>query len=422
MNDQSKLPCPLAQTDRRLCDGLSLLVEMKTNYFDPDAFRLSLNNTIQTLRNVTFVLQKAKSQFLNFDQWYTGWQEQMRADSLLKWLVDARNIIVKQGDLETQSIARISVVDSWFDPPVFDMAVPPFTPTEEFSELLGENAPEGVARDVGLLRVERRWIHNKLPDHEILESLAHSFGVLSELLLDAHKVLLDQKERDNCPWFTSVKNTKGQLPPCMIAQDWDRTVWLDLHDGSILRPVELQKPTSEEEIRKDASRYPGFIEKQGLLSSCSSLHEESSALFEDAKVILETDGYHNPIALLGYSDGRKHIVGLAMGDQTEKVLMLRKLASEVDKTGAVSVILINEAWISRGPNYPSDGRVANYPNREEALHMIAANESGETIVHTALFIRNAKGKVEFKEEWTSTSDNVNLLQPIREVWNRRKTV
>jgi hypothetical protein len=121
----------------------------------PDQFRLDLNNTIQALRNVTFLLQKIKPHFPIFEEWYSTWQNIMRADHLMRWLVEARNVIVKEGDLETYSIARVSVVDSWFEPPKFEMLVPPFTKTEDFALILQKTAPQGILWDVGLLRVER---------------------------------------------------------------------------------------------------------------------------------------------------------------------------------------------------------------------------------------------------------------------------
>jgi hypothetical protein len=338
----------------------------------------------------------------------------------MKWLVTARNIIVKEGDLKTHSMARVTIIDSWFDPPKFEMEVDPFTHTEEFARLLSERVPEGIPWDVGLLRVERRWVHDELPEHEILDCLSHSFGVLGELLFDAHNVLLDEQSREQCPWFAMLKGIAGKLPPCMVAQDWDRTVWIDLHDSSVMTPVAIPMKQSEEDLRRAAERYPGVKDLKGKLSATSSLEGEAAVLFEQAKNILQKDGYHSPIALIGYPDGTKRTSQLQMEDRTAKHLLMRKLAVEIEKTGADSVILINEVWLSRGRKLPRSGHACDDPNREEALKLIAADAHGQLFGYTAVFVRDAKDKIRFTEERRTTTDVMNLLQPIRDAWNRMK--
>ena len=74
------------------------------SYFDPEAFRVALQNCIQTLRTVTWLLQNNKRHIPNFDAWYSAWQDKMRADNVMRWLVNSRNKIEKQGDLGTHSM------------------------------------------------------------------------------------------------------------------------------------------------------------------------------------------------------------------------------------------------------------------------------------------------------------------------------
>ena len=80
MGANSNNICPLNATEKRLTDCLNLFIETKNNYFDPEVFRLKLNNCIQTLRTVTFILQKNRSVFSEFDSWYKQWQDKMRND------------------------------------------------------------------------------------------------------------------------------------------------------------------------------------------------------------------------------------------------------------------------------------------------------------------------------------------------------
>jgi hypothetical protein len=52
---------------------------------------------------VTFILQKNKSNMPGFDFWYNRWRERLKADPVLCWIVESRNRITKQGDLDTES-------------------------------------------------------------------------------------------------------------------------------------------------------------------------------------------------------------------------------------------------------------------------------------------------------------------------------
>ena len=410
-----KIRCALAASERRLCDALSLWRDAKKNYFDPDAFRLSLNNGIQALRSVSWILQKSKREFSAFQRWYGRWQERMRADPVLAWFVQVRNIIVKEGDLATHSRARVGVVKSWFEPASIEIEASPFATTEDFAKIVTKAAPQTLSLQLALLRVERRWVDFRLPSHELLEALAHVFGVLSELLLDAHETLLATTGASCCTWYTQQIPFKGRLPPCMSAQDWDRTTWIDLPTGERLIPtVDTAGPT-EEHVKKAAKRYPALQDHLRKMKSAKSLEEEAVVAFEFAKTALQTDGYHLPIAIVGHADGSKTIHLLDMQDRSTKHLAFRQLAADMERTSATSVI-INEVWVSqlrdREPlRFPTDD-----PRRREGLLLVAADASGKTYTRKVLFHRNKNGRIRLGKESVSTDATPLFLAPIVAVW------
>ena len=106
---------PLGNAFKRLYDAREHWDQANRNYFDPKLFRMNVNAVITALRSVTFLLQKNKSLIDGFDPWYKGWQEKMKQDPSLRWLVDARNIIVKERDLNLSSVLRVSIVVSYID-------------------------------------------------------------------------------------------------------------------------------------------------------------------------------------------------------------------------------------------------------------------------------------------------------------------
>lgn len=413
----NNLTCPLASTEQRLSDCLNMWLETRANYFSPNSFRLSLNNCIQTMRNVTFVLQKARSRFSNFDAWYADWQDRMRKDDIMRWLVEARNVIVKEGDLLTSSKLRLAIVETWFKPPYVELDAPPFIETEDFLKFLAENRPGSVDLKVGLLRAERRWIDEQLADSELLEALSHVFDVLSNLLPDAHEKLCYQTSLLNCVWYTHQIPCRGQRPDCMKAQEWDRTVWLDLNTSEVVRPVDFPaREIDDEELR---NHYPDLLQSAGKRKKPAGLKEEADMLFEGAKTILCTDGYHLPIAMLGYPDDRRDIIGLQMSNRTEKHLAIRKLAADVERSGATSIMLIGEVWVSNTGEYGLTPGGLESPTLREALLVQAANTEGETYARQVFFTKDEDGRIILGSECNLSVAESNILAPVREVWNKR---
>src|ERR1700676_3214289 len=95
--------CPLHDVHQRLEDAVRMWKRANDSYFSPDDFRIAVQPCIQAFRSATWVLQNNKDKITGFEVWYSKWQEKMRSDVVLRWLVEARNQIEKQGDLQTKS-------------------------------------------------------------------------------------------------------------------------------------------------------------------------------------------------------------------------------------------------------------------------------------------------------------------------------
>jgi hypothetical protein len=408
--------CPLQSAEKRLDDCLKLWQAARTNYFDPEGFRLQLNSCIQALRSVTFVLQKSKGQFPLFNKWYTPWQKKMGEDRIMRWLVDSRNTIVKEGDLEAFSEAAVALVNGWNEPPAFITRVEPFLSTEEialrFLPVHSTSSPQ-----FGLIRVERRWVDSRLPADEILEALSHCFEMLSQLLRDAHRRLADEKGDSTCEWYKRFKDDSHLLPGCMIKQETDRTVWLRVEDGRFVHMSVSSRPEKKGTAKIVKKRYRKILEEcaRSPVKAPEGLEAEAKMMFKLAKGVLQTDGYHIPMAFLGYPDGRRTHVAMEMPDRSSKYLAIRRLADLVKKTGAESVILISEAWV--GPAEDIDRKIypEDSPRCKEALQLIAAAKSGELYQHTILFRKDGDGRVVFEDE--ALDEGVPyILLPVLQEW------
>src|SRR5260370_3751083 len=186
MSDVSVEPSPVEAAYGRLREASHFWKQALASYDNSETFRANVNACIQALRNITWSMQSEKDHILGLDPWYAKWQKEMDADRTLRWLVKARNRIVKQADLKTESKARVFLILGYHEPPVGEFLVSPRLSAEAIARRLreSEDTPPLVL-DRGMVAVERRWVGTNLPDREILHALAHCYRVLASSLEEA---------------------------------------------------------------------------------------------------------------------------------------------------------------------------------------------------------------------------------------------
>ena len=157
-----------------------------------------------------------------------------------------------------------------------------------------------------MLKVERRWIADDLPEYELLEALAHAYGVLSILINDAHlqagvsgtQIHVRAPNGRYKPIETPINHLEGQLP-CMVASADTRTVWIKLSTKESVTPISSIVALTNNVIKEAEDRY-GLLFKESLnrIRKPLNLNELSELILERAKNILFIDGYH--ITLIFY--------------------------------------------------------------------------------------------------------------------------
>ncbi len=173
------------QWERRLKDLAHLLGTCAETYFEPDLFRMNINQFLQTSRTVTFIIQKHKSEIRDFDNWYmTNVEGPWRADRLMSWAKDSRNKIEKQGDLDLHSSLRSTLLFSYLQEQ--DITIEcgrdelVNANVKRLIRLAQRKLPTGVA-DAAAVKIERRWVATSLPDMELLSALSYVYE-------QAHKI------------------------------------------------------------------------------------------------------------------------------------------------------------------------------------------------------------------------------------------
>jgi hypothetical protein len=387
--------CPIPNTHRRLSQGHKLWHQMQKHYFVPEDFRTFLNSTIDTLRSVTFILQKEKNNIPDFNAWYDAWREKMKSDKVMNWLSDARTTIVHIGDLEILSTAEIHVHNNQTLTSM-KLKIPPLMPTQSISDYVIDNLPRGFITNIGdaVLSIERKWIMESIAEFELLEALAHAFTFLSLIVKEAHNlagyeyISIDKDDK-------SVSISEERLP-CMISTKEIRTERIDLSDRNPLILQQATVPYNAEKVEKSLKRY-GLKRLSEINSDAFKFAEE---LVERAKTVLKKDGYH--IRLIYFHFQNQWIPsGICTTNRTEKYAMMDVLANEVRRMKADALIEIGEVWLGSLDQYNKGFLPTEDPKHTEAL---------------AVSVLTASGKYKsFITPFTKTTSGIIVLEKTREV-------
>jgi hypothetical protein len=418
-SEQHPIACPLSGVDRRLDDVHQQWHQAEEAYFDPERFRVAIQAAIQTLRTVTFILQNRKENIPDFDVWYGGWQERLRGDPLMRWMVDARNKIEKRGDLEVHSFVRAEIIASYLNEgPSIEVPAGLFDDPQRLIESIPAGALREHIHNHGTLRIQRRWVENTLPEYELLDAVAIAYGHISTLVYDAHRQM-GLHEPATTDMETGRRydagDREGRLP-CMIGHAEARSLNISLADGQVLRFEHIVKEINRNDAEKAAERYGGV--HKGMLGPDDADEEQiASSLFHTARNVFLKDGYHDLIFFLFRDRKLVHLLGIRPEDHGQKYLLMRTVAHEVTKYGADCVIGLSEAWLAPADPLKPYQRAVDSPQREEALTATLVTKYGVPVQMAAKIRRDGAG-LALDETIVNREPALFSFAPIYEAWGR----
>lgn len=354
--------------ERRIRDLAQLLLNCGETYFAPDRFRQNTNQFLQTARTVTFIIQKNKSAIHDFDRWYKNnvlspWSD----DPIMTWAKDARNVIEKEGDLDMQSTLRASVLYSYISSE--DMVVN--TTRDEVLKadinklvrFAKSKLPPGIA-DAAVLKIERRWIANSLPDRELVNSLTYAYARLHHVCSALAAHLGDQLD-------ATVSHPTTMDP---LANDVSRTRFIKFGKSGVGRNTSIriaadpdfQPPPALLKLKSELDSSP----KPSTLAQIVEMHAKL------AKVTFEHHGNHVPMLTL-YDKNWNQIdfMSTAFSDQAEKFLFWRNVADRATYLKAFSLVWVSESWLRDLKGHQSQP-IRDLPIVGEQLHVVGADASG----------------------------------------------
>ncbi|WP_156004366.1 hypothetical protein [Thiomonas sp. FB-6] len=395
--------------ERRLGDLAHLVTSCHATYFDPDLFRMNINQFLQTARTVTFLIQKRKAEIVGFNEWYAESVRRPWADDILmRWAIESRNTIEKEGDLELHSTLSLSLVFSYFEEEDLQVDVGCdlllHANLKRLIRFAQKNLPSGIS-DAAVVKIERRWIAASLPEWELLravnyiyaklfeccDSLAHHLGSTIDLSIRKPEPLELQREQARQVEYIKLNG----LEHFHLGQERLK------RDENFVPPGELLQ-----HIEASQQSLGG---QRDFLSAFSMLVDMAAATFNH---------YGNHIPILHVFDHNWRpilILSTNFDDQADKYIFWRHVGDRIRNLRAAGVIWIGESWVRRleaGHRTPT----RNLPIIGEHLQIVGA--SGEGLEKRMAFriIRegDAQPRLELDE---SESENgrvaeMNFLRPV----------
>jgi hypothetical protein len=379
------------------------------NYFNLDLFFIHINSAIQELRNLTFILQKHKSLYQEFDWWYEEKQEEMKKDNKLKWIVDARNKIVKQEDLNVNSLAYISLVNRE------EISLPtiklnPFLSNDEiisiFLEITKEKHIKILSQTAAMpvLQVKKVWIDNDYPDMEILLVLEYVFSYFKKLILEFLWLI----------GLEMILNENIDINQIEIK----KTYFLNIQDLSIFSTKEIKLDLDADMLAEVAWMMWDINPPKKSKDWYYQVDDILSTTLETAKKIILHWMEHQPTVM--YLSDKYSIINVKqtyIPDRASKYVWIRSLANELKNNREIfAIILINEARVVSEENWTKHhDKPSAETARGEQLVLLFINQDWVN-KDLSLPIYRANWKVEFWELTITSGYKDWVLKPIAEVW------
>lgn len=100
----------MTNTRDKLLEARYFLERMKELQSERVSFRYNLSAFLSAARSVTFVMQKEFKKVPKFDEWYKNKEEEMKRDKTMKFLLEQRNIAVKEKLANPRRHTKISII------------------------------------------------------------------------------------------------------------------------------------------------------------------------------------------------------------------------------------------------------------------------------------------------------------------------
>ncbi len=426
MSNKPKKNCPLPTTHARLNHVLSIFDDINKSYQEPVKFTSDLNNLIQALRNVTFMLQSEKGKIENFNEWYKPIQDLMKEDEVMKWLVNSRNHVVKQGDLEKDSYITVRIVNH-YNHEIFTQKFDPFLSTDTaiqlFRKVVDLKFPEILKSEV-LIEAEREWVVSSYPRGEVVDVLIYCFSILVNVVEKAHEIFGDSIL--TCEGNSFFDPTEDFMVVLRNNLKLKRSTRVFYESGNVVSSS-IERITMEEVLngmsKEEASKK--VTEKYGSIKEIKKImkptNEEIPFCFipyhlEMAKKFMLSDGGILPTCFLYFSkEEPPKMMHFVLSEPTARYSAAERIADMVEQTHCKAIIFLSEVWIGDLPKKGESYVPARYQKgKKEAISLFSATPTKTRHIHLP-FSREGE-KIILGKESVADDRNWPFFNKLFKVW------
>lgn len=402
--------------ERRLKDLALSLEAAGSNYFEPEIFRLNANQFLTTSRTVSFLFQKDKASIADFGNWHANnivapWKD----DEIMKWSIVSRNTIEKEGDLDLHSSADVTLIVGYLEnqdiPLRLDKNTCLSASIKRLIRFARAKLPTGVS-DSAVIKIERTWVANTLPDCELLQASRYIY----------------------CRMYEACKSLANHLGTALESSIPHPTSFDDIHTGSrCVHYVKLNSAGVGKVVSRRIKRDNNFVAPEWMSElrqrriDCppDSLESLVKAQGEMAEATFLEHGNH--IAMLWLFNEKFKVidfVSTAPSDQADKYIFWRSISERIHYLRAKYLVWTAEAWIRTGFDQQMFKATRNLPIAGEMLQVVGIDGEGNSSDITWMIERetpDAKPTLKLKDESSDKPEvYANYLAPARHALERVK--
>jgi hypothetical protein len=394
---------------KRLEDLKTIIINAEKNYFDANLFRLNINNAILMSRTVTFIMQKEKKSKDGLDQWYVdNVQAPLKSDKIMGWLVDSRNIIEKEGDLDVNSSWNAyHLYTYWHKGDALESSSREnlFIDMNSLVKVIREKIPVAIIAE-SAIAIERRWVANSLPEIELIDAVSYGYETLRKLVI----------AMDAFAGFETPPQLVGDESVFSMSQRYRK--FIKFSDGGSYSFSSQTRP-----IKIDAEQRAAFAKISNEIGAPmfdhgdadQPLDESVRALAQYAAKLFARDKYHISLCVLLSKGKPIKLMRFDPEDRADKFIFWHELAYCVKLWGIDEVRYIAEAWQRemKGSHIP----VSDWPIVGETLIVSGARQSGECFEVSHKILRSDDDAT-LDEQIQEHSELPNFYVPLMKAWGR----
>lgn len=360
--------CPLSAAHTRMAEMINHLSSAYLESTTPLDFTVRYNSFLNTIVSFRNVIYHRIKKLPNYDKLQYKW---FKKDDIFDKLLNARNIIVHEGDIEYSSTYTVRLYDGYrlvnennetegyvFNPNYINKAL---------AEHKLKKGSEGV-----YLRITPKWISEVIGKNDLVEYAQEAYLKMGIILSEVHEELgytgkcaiLKPDVFDDTPMDISS-------PPCF--NDYrNRDIWIVVADNrrlNVSHTPDLHEDMGDivEQRYGNNEVYAGGIPDK--------LEEEIERYSVEAKKIFERDQYHLTFAIM-LSEDKASVAGLKLEDKDIKRIIFISLGDYIKRIKATRVIIIGEATIRRLIKDTEGDKTAEY----DTLMIEGINNKGEMVM------------------------------------------